>query len=173
MTNQGAQVIAGQLAVIDVTLTPDATLGYNASLTLTQSTSPSMVTNPSPTFTINPVILTGTSAQGTVLNIQTVPRPVNSGSLFHHTEFYAAWLPIGGLSLVGLGIGAGRKRRRWVIGTLLGLLAGLILLQPACSSGSSAAQTGGGTQAGVYFITITGSAGTGASHQTIVQLTVN
>ena len=173
VTNQGAQVIAGQLAVIDVTLTPDHTLGYNASLTMTQSTSPSMVTNPSPTFTINPVILTGTSAQGTVLNVQTVPRPVNSGSLFRHKEFYAAWLPIGGLSLVGLGIGAGRKRRRWVIGTLLGLLAGLILLQPACSSGSSAAQTGGGTQAGVYFITITGSAGTGAAHQTIVQLTVN
>ncbi len=173
VTNQGAQVIAGQLAVIDVTLTPDATLGYNASLTITQSPSPSMVTNPSPTFTINPVILTGTSAQGTVLNIQTVPRPVNSGSLFRHKAFYAAWLPIGGLSLVGLGIGAGRKRRRWIIGMLLGLLAGLILLQPACSSGSSAAQSGGGTQAGVYFITITASAGSNAAHQTIVSLTVN
>jgi len=173
VTNPGAQVIAGSLAVIDVTLTPDQTLGYNTSLTLTQSTTPSMVTNPSPTFTINPVVLTGTSAQGTVLNIQTVPRPVNSGSLFRHRGFYAAWLPIGGLSLVGLGIGASCKRRRWVIGVLLGLLAGLILLQPACSSGSSAAQSGGGTQAGTYFITITASAGNGAAHQALVQLTVN
>jgi len=173
VTNQGAQVIAGQLAVIDITLTPDQNLGYNANVTLTPSTSPSIVTNPSPTFTINPVILTGTSAQGTVLNIQTVPRPVNSGSLFRHRAFYAAWLPIGGLSLVGLGMGAGRKRRRWFIGILLGLLAGLMLLQPACSSGSSAAQSGGGTQAGNYFITITASAGTGATHQTIVELTVN
>ncbi len=173
VTNQGAQVIAGQLAVIDVTLMPDMNLGYNANVTMTLSSSPSMVTNPSPTFTINPVILAGTSAQGTVLNIQTVPRPVNSGSLFRHRAFYAAWLPIGGLSLVGLGMGAGRKRRRWIIGTLLGLLAGLILLQPACSSGSSAAQSGGGTQAGNYFITITASAGTGATHQTIVELTVN
>jgi hypothetical protein len=173
VTNPGAEIIAGQLAVVDVTLMPDTTLGYNANLTLTQSSSPSMVTNPSPLFTINPVILTGTSAQGTVLNIQTVPRPVNSGSLFRHRAFYAAWLPIGGLSLAGLGLGAGRKRRRWLIGTLFGLLAGLILLQPACSSGSSAAQSGGGTQAGNYFITITASTGTGAAHQTIVELTVD
>jgi Domain of unknown function DUF11/Beta-propeller repeat len=167
------EVTAGELAQIDVTVTPDQTLGYNASVTLTQSTSPSMVTSPAPTFSINPVVLSATSAQTTVLNIQTVPRPINSGSLLRHRTFYAAWLPIGGLSLVGLGIGAGRKRRRWLIGMLLGLLAGLILLQPACGSGSSAAQSGGGTAAQLYFITITASAGTGAAHNTIVSLQVN
>jgi hypothetical protein len=170
--NGGAQIVAGQLATIAVTLTPDQTLGYNASVTLTQSSSPSMVTSPAPTFTINPVVLTGTAQQTTILDMQTVPRPVNSGSLFRHRAFYAAWLPIGGLSLMGLGIGASRKRRRWLIGMLLGLVAGLILLQPACSSGSTAAQSGGGTQAGLYFITITASAGTGASHQYIVSLTI-
>jgi hypothetical protein len=170
--NSGAQIVAGQLATIAVTLTPDQTLGYNASVTLTQSSSPSMVTSPAPTFTINPVVLTGTAQQTTILDMQTVPRPVNSGSLFRHRAFYAAWLPIGGLSLMGLGIGASRKRRRWLIGMLLGLVAGLILLQPACSSGSTAAQSGGGTQAGLYFITITASAGTGASHQYIVSLTI-
>jgi hypothetical protein len=170
--NGGAQIVAGQLATIAVTLAPDPTLGYNASVTLTQSSSPAMVTSPAPTFTINPVVLTGTAQQTTVLDIQTVPRPVNSGSLFRHRAFYAAWLPIGGLSLMGLGIGATRKRRRWLIGMVLGLVAGLILLQAACSSGSTAAQSGGGTQAGLYFITITASAGTGASHQYIVSLTI-
>jgi hypothetical protein len=166
-------VIAGDLVVIDVTLTPNQTLGYNASVTLTQSTSPSMVTNPSPIFTINPVLMSGTSAQQTILDMQTVPRPVNSGSLFRHKAFYATWLPIGGLSLAGLGIGATRKRRRWIVGMLLGLLAGLILLQPACSSGSTPATSGGGTQAGLYQVTITASAGTGASHQAVVAVPVN
>lgn len=166
-------VTAGELAVVDVTLTPNQSLGYNSSVTLTQSSVPSMVTSPSPTFTINPVVLSGTTAQQTVLNIQTVPRPVNSGSLFRRRAFYAAWLPIGGLSLFGLGLGAGTRRRRWLIGMLLGLLAGLILLQPACSSGSSAATSGGGTQPGLYQITITASAGTGAAHQAVVPLTVN
>lgn len=164
---------AGELAVIDVTLTPNQNLGYNSSVTLTQSPLPSMVTSPSPTFTINPVVLSGTSAQQTVLNIQTVPRPVNSGSLLRRRAFYAAWLPIGGLSLFGLGLGAGARRRRWLIGMLLGLLAGLILLQPACSSGSSSVTSGGGTQPGLYQITITASAGTGAAHQAVVALQVN
>ena len=61
---------AGELAVINVTLTPDQTLGYNSTLTMSQSASPSMVTSPSPTFTIQPVVLSGTSQQLTVLNIQ-------------------------------------------------------------------------------------------------------
>jgi hypothetical protein len=171
--NVTPNINAGELAVIDVTLTPNQSLGYNSSVTLTQSALPSMVTSPSPTFTINPVVLSGTSAQPTVLNIQTVPRPVNSGSLFRRRAFYAAWLPIGGLSLFGLGLGAGTRRRRWLIGMLLGLLAGLILLQPACSSGSSAITSGGGTQPGLYQITITASAGTGAAHQAVVPLQVN
>jgi len=166
-------VNAGELAVIQVTLTPNQTLGYNASVTMTQSDSPSMVTNPTPTFTINPVILSGTAAQQTILNIQTVPRPVNSGSLSRHNAIYAAWLPIGGLSLLGLGIGAGRKHRRIVLGALFVLLAGLILLQPACSGGSNPATSGGGTQPGLYQITITASPGTGAAHQSVTQLQVN
>jgi hypothetical protein len=171
--NVTPNINAGELAVIDVTLTPNQSLGYNSSVTLTQSPLPSMVTSPSPTFTINPVVLSGTSAQQTVLNIQTVPRPVNSGSLFRRRAFYAAWLPIGGLSLFGLGLGASTRRRRWLIGMLLGLLAGLILLQSGCGSGSSAVTSGGGTQPGLYQITITASAGTGAAHQAVVPLQVN
>jgi len=164
-------VNAGELAVVQISLTPNQTLGYNATVTLSQSTTPSMVTNPSPTFTINPLVLSGTAAQQTILNIQTVPRPVNSGSLFRHELVYAAWLPIGGLSLVGL-IGPGRKRRRVVLGAMLLLLAGLILLQPACSSGSNPATSGGGTQPGLYTVTITASPGTGAAHQGTVQIQV-
>ncbi|MFY9672801.1 MAG: hypothetical protein WAK13_00015, partial [Terriglobales bacterium] len=71
------------------------------------------------------------------------------------------------------GIGARSRRRRWLIGMLLGLLAGLILLQPACSSGSSSIASGGGTQPGTYTITITASPSTGAAHQTTATVVVN
>ncbi len=146
--------------------------GYSGTITPSQSTSPSMVTSPSPTFTPTPVTLPGNCGT-TALSIQTVARPVNTGSLFRRGSFYATWLPIGGLSLVGLGIGAGRKRRRWLIGAVLCLIAGVILVQPGCGGASTSVTTQTGTAAGVYTITITGSAGTGASHTKQVTLRVN
>ena len=38
-------------------------------------------------------------------------RPVITGSFFRRRSFYAAWLPIGGLSLVTLGIGVAATPR--------------------------------------------------------------
>jgi hypothetical protein len=158
-------VTAGQLATITVTFSPSNTsLGYNATITPTQVTSPTMVTSPTPTFSPTPIILSGTSSAQTTLYIQTVPRPVSTGSLFHHGPLYAALLPVGGLSLVGLGLGIRRKRGRWIAGGVLTLLFGMILLQPACSSNSSSLAVTGGTAAGIYTIKITGSAGSGAAH---------
>ena len=171
-SSPGAQTVQnGQLATFNITVGANYSLGYNATVTLSQSSSPALVTSPAPTFVINPVTISGTTSAQTQLNIQTVARPVTTGGLMRHTSFYATWLPIGGLSLIGLGFG-GRKRRRWLAGALLGLTAALILLQPACGSSSSPTTTTGGTAAGQYTITITGSASTGASHQTIVTLNV-
>lgn len=163
---------AGDTATIQVQVCP-TNGNYSGTITPGQSTSPSMVTATSPVFTPTPVVLSGTACGTTTLSIATMARPVPVASLLRRGSFYAAWLPIGGLSLVGLGIGAGRKRRRWLAALVLGLIAGAILLQSACGSSSSSTSPGGGTQAGFYTITITGSAGTGASHNTQVQLTVH
>jgi hypothetical protein len=81
-------------------------------------------------------------------------------------------LPVGGLSLLGLGVGAGVKRRRWLAGMLLGLVAGLILLQAACGSSGSGTTTTGGTPAGTYTVTISASSGSD-SHNQRVTLIVN
>jgi hypothetical protein len=151
----------------------DATLGYNATITPSQTTSPAMVTATTPIFNPTPVTLSGSACQTTALSIATVARPVVTGALLRRGSFYAAWLPIGGLSLVGLGLGASRKRRRWLAGAFLCLIAGAILLQSGCGSSSSAVSTGGGTQAGTYIMTVTGSAATGASHNTQVTLIVH
>jgi hypothetical protein len=161
-------------ATITVTFCPtDTILGYSGTITPSQTTSPSMVTLTTPTFNPTTVILSGSACGTTALSIATVARPVTTGSLLRRGSFYAAWLPIGGLSLVALGIGAGRKRRRWLAGAVLCLIAGAILLQSGCGSSSSSPTPGGGTSAGTYIITITGSAGTTASHNTQVTLTVN
>jgi len=163
---------AGDTTTFQVIFTPTSSLGYNATITPTQSTSPSIVTAIAPTFNPTTVTLSGSGPVSTMLSIATEPRPVNTSSLLRRGSFYAAWLPIGGLSLVGLGIGAGRKRRRWLLGAVLGLIAGAILLQPGCGGASNTTTTSTGTAAGTYILTITGSAGTQASHTYQVTLVV-
>ncbi len=163
---------AGDTATIQVVFAPTSSLGYSATITPSQTTSRGMVTATTPTFNPTPVTLSGTASSTTTLSIATVARPVVTGSLLRRGSFYAAWLPIGGLSLVGLGFGASRKRRRWLAGAVLCLMASAVLLQSGCGSSSSTTPPGGGTQPATYTITIEGSAGTGASHSYPVSLTV-
>jgi hypothetical protein len=164
---------AGDTATFQVVFKPTSNFGYNATITPSQTTSPTMVTATTPIFNPTSITLSGSAPASTMLSIATVARPVPVASLFRRGSFYAGWLPIGGLSLLGLSLGAGRKRRRWLAGAVLCLIAGAILLQSGCGSSSSGVSTGGGTQAGIYTITIQGSAGTGAAHSTQVQLQVN
>ncbi|HYU47814.1 MAG TPA: SBBP repeat-containing protein [Terriglobales bacterium] len=162
-----ATITAGESTAATVTLSPNPG-PYTATISMTDSGLPAATTA---TFTSSSVSMSGTSQATTTLNIATTARPVTTGSLLRRHLFYASWLPVGGLSLLGLGVGAGYKRRRWLAGALLGLMAGIILLQGACGSTSSAAATGG-TPAGNYTITITGASGS-VSHNTTVQLIVN
>jgi len=160
---------AGESTSYLVTLSPTTAGGYASAISMSDTGLPTASTG---TFTSTSVTISGVSPATTTLNIKTTARPVNTGSLLRGGPLYATWLPVGGLSLLGLGVGAGFKRRRWLAGMLLGLLAGLIVLQAACgSSGSTPAPTGG-TPAGTYPITITGSSGS-ASHNTRVTLIVN
>jgi uncharacterized repeat protein (TIGR01451 family) len=164
---------AGDTATIQVTFCP-AIPGedYTGTITPSQTTNPSMVTATTPIFTPTTVALSGSACEKTTLSIVTVARPVTTGSLLRRGSFYATWLPIGGLSMIGLGIGVGRRRRRWLVGAVVCVIAGAILLQSGCGSASSSTPTPGGTQAGIYTITISGSAGTGASHSYPDSLTV-
>jgi len=155
------------MASYTVTLTPLPQ--YDATISMSHGTLPGATTG---TFTSSTVTLSGSSSQTTTLNVATTARPVVTGGLFHLRSIFATWLPVGGLSLLGLGVSAGRRKRRWILGGLLGLIAGIVLLQPACgSSGSTPAPTGG-TPAGTYTITITGSSGSD-SHNASVTLIVN
>ena len=124
------------------------------------------------TFTSSSVTLSGSSPVTTTLNFTTTARPVTTAALRYPGRFYAAVLPIGGLSLMGLGLGVGWTRRRWLIAGAFSLILGVVILQPACSSSSSSTTTTtGGTPAGTYTITISAASGA-ASHTVPVTLNV-
>jgi hypothetical protein len=159
-------ITAGQSTSFVATLTPIG--AYTSTISMSNSTLPTGATG---TFTSTTITLNGAASQTTTLNIATTARPVNTGSVFHGSPLYATWLPVGGLSLLGLGVGAGIRRRRWLAGAVLGLIAGIILLQPACGSSSSTPPVTGGTPAGTYTINITGSSGS-VSHLAPVTLIV-
>ncbi len=80
------------------------------------------------------------------------PRARPSGTKL---QFYALWLPIPGLALIGLGLGSRGSRRKKLLGLLLlGMILASLLILPACGNSSSSHSSG--TPAGAYTITITG-----------------
>jgi uncharacterized repeat protein (TIGR01451 family) len=161
------EVAAGNPTQFTVTVTPQG--AYANTVTVTQTGLPGASTG---TFTSTSITFPGTGgAQSTILNIATTARPVPVGNLRHgSTLFYATWIPIGGLSLLGLGVS--RRRRRWLVGMLLAFALSILVLQPACSSSNSTPPPTGGTPPGIYTITITGSSGQ-VSHNVRVQLKVD
>jgi peptidoglycan/LPS O-acetylase OafA/YrhL len=111
------------------------------------------------------VNLTSASGSSVTLSIHTTPRPVitTAASIFTR-RFYAIWLMIPGMALVGIG---GKRRRRRILGILtLCTLVTLLLLVPACSSSKTQTPVSG-TPAGNYTITVTAAAGTDSKSQTI------
>jgi hypothetical protein len=104
-----------------------------------------------------------------------------SGAVLRHSSmFYALWLPLPGLALIGVGFGSKDSRRKKILGFLLLwiVLAGLMIL-PACGSGGGNGGGGGGgsgTPAGTYTITITGKDANGLTQSNTaptVSVTVN
>ncbi|MGP0019209.1 MAG: SBBP repeat-containing protein [Candidatus Sulfotelmatobacter sp.] len=145
-------VPAGQTATYQVVLSPHPV--YSSKITLACTGLP---TGAACNFTNSPVTLLGPGSS--TLNITTTARPINptTGSLLSR-HFYAVWLALPGLTLLGVGAGSNRRRRR-ILGVLLFCaLFAMLLLQPACS-GSNTQLPVSGTPAGQYKITVTAVSG--------------
>jgi hypothetical protein len=155
--------------------------GYNSPVNLSCSVTGSGSPLPAcsaTSFASNPL----TPARPGATSALTITTTGPSSSTYHPRKiFYATLLPIVGISLVGVGFGAGRKR---VLSCLMvGIALAALLVMPACGGGSSSGGGGGGgggggtggTPAGPYTVTITGT-GTDAAartQSTQVTLTVN
>jgi hypothetical protein len=151
--------VAGDTATYAVQLTPRP--AYGSSITVSCAGLPPASSCPSQTVT-----LSNTSGASVAMNVTTTARPVTSpaASLFTR-RFYAFWLMVPGMALVGIG---GNRRRRRIFGFLtLSTLFTLVLLIPACSS-SKQTTPPSGTPAGNYPITMTAAAGSDSKTQTVL-----
>jgi hypothetical protein len=97
-----------------------------------------------------------TPAMSTITILAQGPSPV--GAVARSRGFYAVWIPLPMLALVGLGAAAGGKKSRKAWGLLaLFVLSGALLLMPACANTSTVKNADNGiTPSNTYTFTIIG-----------------
>ena len=163
-------VVAGNSATYQIVVSPLPSFTNSVSLSVT-----GLPTNSTSSFSTNPLAFSSTNSTSplsSTLTISTKARPVSSTALHPSSGmWYALFLPVPGLALLGWGLGKGPRRKRWVVGALLGLALSVAALQSACGGSSGTTPPTGGTPAGTYTLTITGTSGS-ASHGVTVQLIV-
>jgi len=153
-TNPANQSVpAGQTAQYQVVLTPHPIYSSKPTLSCT-----GLPTGAACNFTNSPVYM-GQGPGSSTLNLTTTARPIIPPVTSLWTRhFYAMWLALPGLTLLGVGAGSNRRRRR-ILGILLFCtLFALLLLQPACSSSNTQLPVSG-TPAGQYKVTVTAASG--------------
>jgi hypothetical protein len=178
-------VPAGNSGVAVIDINPINGYSTTAGVTLScSSITPVVVIPPICTFSPNPVPVSGTGATTSTLTISTYgPVVTTTGAVVRprsfYAGFYAMWLPLPMLALVGVGAAAGGKRARKAWGLLaLFVLSGTLILMPACgnNTSTSTATPEGVTPNGTYSFTISGvdstgvvssNAGTGSTNPTV------
>ena len=152
---------AGATAHYTVSLTPQPLFGSAITLSCTGTPANSgCAFNPSSSVTFQ-----SSSGSTPELNITTTARPVTPAASLFKRQFYALWLAIPGIAILGIG---GDRRRRKVVGiSMLSMIFALLLLVPACSHSTTQTPVSG-TPAGTYTITVTASSGTNSKSQNVV-----
>jgi hypothetical protein len=167
-------VTAGNVATTTLTITPVATYSGTITLACLSITPPS---TPTPICTFSPPTVTvspNAPAPTSILNINTSNPNIPTTQLRTRRAFYAIWLAVPGLLLVGIGAGGGKKRKILGILFLMAVANSLIVL-PSCSS--TDINNNGVTPSQTYTITLTGADENGNAPSTTtlptVKVTVN
>jgi hypothetical protein len=175
-------VAAGSKATTTVTVSPIgsyANAGHQVTLACLSVTSPTTVAATLiPVCSFNPptVQVASGSPLTSVLTILTA-GPAPTTRLWNRRIFYAFWLALPGLGLIGLST-TGIRRKSVMGAFLLMVVAGGLLLIPACNSASSTGSSNV-TPQGTYTFTLTGADENGAApsntttNQATVSLAVN
>jgi len=166
-----ASVAAGGSSTSTITIAP--TNGFTGAVSLTCSAvSPAGAR--APTCSFNPSSVAGGSGTS-ALTVTTTAATTASLVPQSKGAFYAMWMPIVGLALLGTGF---TSRKKKLMGFLLGclLFSGLTFMA-ACGGSSSSGGGGGGghpgTPAGAYTITVKGTGPSGSPvHTADLTLTV-
>ena len=169
--------IIGSLTPATQTITPGETASYNFSVLpvgVSFTNAVSLSCSGAPTLSLcsfSPAgpVTPGSSSGAVVMTISTTSTSASVSPHGHErVAFYALWMALPGLALLGIrGRGRGHLRKSaklTIPASLLGLFL-LALLLPSCGGGGSnggggSAGQGQGTQPGTYAIIVTGSAGT-------------
>lgn len=132
--------------------------GYtNPGVTLScASISPLVTLPPVCSFNQQPVPVNGVPVTSTITI--TSAGPITTGANFRGGLFYAMWIPLPLLGLVGLGAAASGKRSRKAWGLLaLFVLSGSLILTPGCGNSTTSTSTPNGvTPPNTYTFTILG-----------------
>jgi hypothetical protein len=155
-------VTAGSIATTIITVTPIAS--YTGSVTLScLSVTPVVVAEPYCSFNPPTVVVTaGSAPQPSTLTIITLGEVPNTG-LRHRRTFYAFWILLPGLALVGVRA-TGVRRRHLLAAFLLVVIAGSFIFMPACSSSvRTNSPSGQITPNNTYTFVISGTDQNGAS----------
>jgi hypothetical protein len=118
----------------------------------------------------------GTAATA-ILTVSTYGQVQNNARVSMPRIFYALWLAVPGLALVGAGAGGKHRRRLLALFFLMAMASGLLLV-PSCGGGSNTTinnNNGLITPKNTYTITVTGvdQNGTGPSNTSTDQATVS
>ena len=153
---------AGASTTATVTVNPQP--GYVGTIALSCAISPSIITSgtaTAPTCSLNPTSVDVTAGETsaptstltfTAAKAATSKAAVRPGSAIS----YALWLPLPGLTLIGLGLGSRNSRKRRLFGLLtIGFLLAAIALTPGCVTYKHLGNVG--TPPGQYTVSVTGS----------------
>jgi Domain of unknown function DUF11/Beta-propeller repeat len=157
-----ATVPAGVPATYTATITPTGNIPESVSI----SCSSGLPTGATCTETTNPFPNLSSGRVSTVLVINTTARVTTTTELRKRGQgFDGVWLPLSGLTLLGMGFGASRKRRLLMLLLFAGFF-GLTFLQPGCGS-TAPVSTTSGTPAGTYLVTVTATSGSATRNATV------